>query len=43
MHALRELHAYEMYAIWELHACLKMYACELYGYESYTPMRAVYL
>ena len=24
-------HAYEMYAIWELHACLKMYACEVYA------------
>jgi hypothetical protein len=35
MHALRKLHAYEMNAIWELHACLKMYAYEMYAYKGY--------
>jgi hypothetical protein len=28
---MSKTHAYEMYAIWKLHACLKMYACEMYA------------
>ena len=28
---LSRTHAYEMYAILELHACLKVYACEMYA------------
>jgi hypothetical protein len=30
---LFKTHVYEMYAIWELHACLKIYACEMHAYE----------
>ena len=30
---LSKTHVYEMYVIWELHACLKIYACETYACE----------
>jgi hypothetical protein len=28
---LSKTYAYEIYAIWELHTCLKIYACEIYA------------
>ena len=39
---LSKTHAYEMYAIWELHACLKIYACEMRACERHACERHAY-